>query len=132
MEPPARFESREVRDENVKVLRAIPPFEEDTADGVAPSRPGGGSGASARRATARRRALNPQSNTETFVAMRVTGGQLALVGYACFYLRTGEGPPRRGDRGVVIKSQAGAPPLPFASTAVETVHPTSWRAAHPA
>ena len=57
---PARFESRDVRDEKVKVLRAIPPFDDPTdrprATRCAGSTVPGGSGASASPATARRRA----------------------------------------------------------------------------
>ncbi len=51
MEPPARFESREVRDEKVKVLRAIPPFDDracrNTWRGARPVRGRAGSAASA-------------------------------------------------------------------------------------
>ena len=59
MEPPARFESRDVRDEKVKVLRAIPPFDDpaDVArDAVRGQYGRGGSAASGCPATARSRA----------------------------------------------------------------------------
>ena len=120
MEPPARFESREVRDEKVKVLRAIPPFEEDTADAVRGQYGPGWIGGERVPGYRAEEGVDPQSNTETFVAMRVTVDNWRWSGTP-FYLRTGKRLPRRATE-VAIQFKP-APHLPFASTAVETVHP---------
>ena len=123
MEPPARFESRDVRDEKVKVLRAIPPFDDpavvrrETVRGqYGPGWIGGERVPSYRE----ERGVDPESNTETFVAMRVTVDNWRWSGTP-FYLRTGKRLPRRATE-VAIQFKP-APHLPFATTAVETVQP---------
>jgi glucose-6-phosphate 1-dehydrogenase len=123
MEPPARFESRDVRDEKVKVLRAIPPFDDpavvrrDTVRGQ--YGPGwiGGERVPGYRGE---QGVDPESDTETFVAMRVMVDNWRWSGTP-FYLRTGKRLPRRATE-VAIQFKP-APHLPFAPTAVETVQP---------
>ena len=129
MEPPARFESREVRDEKVKVLRAIPPFD---AGGRRPTRCGAstgraGSGASACRATARRRASTRSRNTETYVALRLRGRQLALGGRALLpaHRQAAAAPGDRGGDPV----QAGAAPALRRDGGRDACSPTCWSCA---
>ena len=122
MEPPARFDSRSVHDEKVKVLRAIP---EITADNVHESavrgqyRAGfvGGQPVVGYRSE---HGVAPDSNTETFVAMRLTVDNWRWAGTP-FYLRTGKRMPRRATE-VAIQFKP-APHLPFAHTAVESTAP---------
>jgi glucose-6-phosphate 1-dehydrogenase len=121
MEPPARFESREVRDEKVKVLRAIPPFEDAETAAAVRGQYGPGWIAGERVPGYREEeGVEPESNTETFVALRVTVENWRWAGTP-FYLRTGKRLPRRATE-VAIQFKP-APHLPFASTAVETVRP---------
>lgn len=120
MEPPARFESREVRDEKVKVLRAIPPFEADTADAVRGQYGPGWIGGERVPGYREEEGVDPESNTETFVALRATVDNWRWSGTP-FFLRTGKRLPRRATE-VAIQFKP-APHLPFASTDVETVHP---------
>jgi len=122
MEPPARFDSRSVHDEKVKLLRAIP---EITADNVHESavrgqyRAGfiGGQPVVGYRAE---HGVAPDSNTETFVAMRLTVDNWRWAGTP-FYLRTGKRMPRRATE-VAIQFKP-APHLPFAHTVVESTEP---------
>ena len=123
MEPPARFESREVRDEKVKVLRAIPPFDAErrrARRGARPVRRRVDRRASACRATARRRASTPSPTPRRSSPCALTVDNWRWSGTP-FYLRTGKRLPRRATE-VAIQFKP-APHLPFASTAVETVHP---------
>jgi glucose-6-phosphate 1-dehydrogenase len=123
MEPPARFGSRDVRDEKVKVLRAIPPFDDPADVRRATVRGQYGAGwIGGERVPGYREevGVDPQSNTETFVAMRVMVDNWRWSGTP-FYLRTGKRLPRRATE-VAIQFKP-APHLPFATTAVETVRP---------
>ena len=121
MEPPARFDSRSVHDEKVKVLRAIP---EITADNVHEAavrgqyRAGfiGGQPVVGYRAE---HGVAPDSNTETFVAMRLSVDNWRWAGTP-FYLRTGK--RCRGGRPRSRSSSSPHPHLPFAHTAVESPH----------
>jgi len=123
MEPPARFESRDVRDEKVKVLRAIPPFDDPTAvrrDTVRGQYGAGWIGGERVPGYREEAGVDPESNTETFVAMRVMVDNWRWSGTP-FYLRTGKRLPRRATE-VAIQFKP-APHLPFATTAVESVQP---------
>jgi glucose-6-phosphate 1-dehydrogenase len=123
MEPPARFESRDVRDEKVKVLRAIPPFDDPAAirrDTVRGQYGAGWIGGERVPGYREERGVDPESNTETFVAMRVMVDNWRWSGTP-FYLRTGKRLPRRATE-VAIQFKP-APHLPFATTAVESVQP---------
>ena len=89
MEPPVTFTADEVRDEKVKVLRAI------RAPPAIPTRP---SARSTRRApsaartcaaTSRRRAFRPSPTTETFASLRLEVDKWRWDGVP-FYLRTGK------------------------------------------
>ncbi len=122
MEPPAQFESRDVRDEKVKVLRAIPEFDARSAarDAVRGQYGPGWIGGSRVPGYRQEGGVDPQSETETYVAMRVMVENWRWSGTP-FYLRTGKRLPRRTTE-VSIHFKA-APHMPFASTAVETVAP---------
>jgi glucose-6-phosphate 1-dehydrogenase len=122
MEPPARFESREVRDEKVKVLRAIPPFDAETAgrDAVRGQYGPGWIAGESVPGYRPEEGVDPASGTETFVALRLEVDNWRWAGTP-FYLRTGKRLPRRATE-VAIHFKP-APHLPFGSTAVETLQP---------
>jgi glucose-6-phosphate 1-dehydrogenase len=122
MEPPARFESREVRDEKVKVLRAIPPFDPELAQRDAVRARYGPGWIAGEKVPGYRQeeGVDPQSTTDTFVAMRLEVDNWRWAGTP-FYLRTGKRLPRRATE-VAIQFKP-APHLPFAETAVETLEP---------
>jgi glucose-6-phosphate 1-dehydrogenase len=121
MEPPARFDARDVRDEKVKVLRAIPSL--DDAEGGWTMRGQYTAGwLAGERVPAYRQeqGVDPASTTETFVAMRLEIDNWRWAGTP-FYLRTGKRLPRRATE-VAIHFKP-APHLPFAATAVQAVEP---------
>jgi len=122
MEPPARFESREVRDEKVKVLRAIPAFDAESVRRDAVQAQYGPGWIAGQQVPGYRQeeGVDPESTTDTYVAMRVEVDNWRWAGTP-FYLRTGKRLPRRATE-VAIHFKP-APHLPFASTAVETLEP---------
>ncbi len=123
MEPPARFDGTSIRDEKVKVLRAIPPFDDPAVvrrDTVRGQYGAGWIGGERVPGYREETGVDPQSNTETFVAMRVMVDNWRWSGTP-FYLRTGKRLPRRATE-VAIQFKP-APHLPFATTAVESVQP---------
>ncbi|RMH46378.1 MAG: glucose-6-phosphate dehydrogenase, partial [Alphaproteobacteria bacterium] len=82
MEPPARFEADAVRDEKLKVIRALEPL--DPAQVVRGQyRAGNGAPSYAEEAG------NPASRTESFVALKAAIGNWRWAGTP-FYLRTGK------------------------------------------
>lgn len=82
MEPPSKFEPNSVRDEKVKVIEALVPVpQSDIVRGQYRDRDGTGS--------YRDHSGNPQSRTESFVAMKVNIGNWRWAGTP-FYLRTGK------------------------------------------
>ena len=110
MEPPATFEADALRDEKVKVLRAIAPLTPERGRGrrrPRPVRPGLGRRPAGRRATAGAE-VDPESETETFVAARFDDRRLAL----------GRRPVLRADRQAAAEARdrdrdpvpAGPPP----------------------
>lgn len=122
MEPPARFESRDVRDEKVKVLRAIEPFDAATVarDAVRGQYDAGWIAGEKVPGYREESGVDPESNTDTFVAMRVMIDNWRWSGTP-FYLRTGKRLPRRATEVAIQFKQA--PHLPFASSAVESGAP---------
>lgn len=122
MEPPARFESRETRDEKVKVLRAITPFDDRTAatHAVRGQYQGGWLHGDQVPGYREEQGVPSGSDTETFVAMRLMIDNWRWSGTP-FYLRTGKRLPRRATE---VAIQFKSPPhLPFADTSVETTEP---------
>ena len=122
MEPPARFESRDVRDEKVKVLRAIAPFDAASVARDAVRGQYGPGWIAGDRVPGYReeKGVDPESNTDTFVAMRVMIDNWRWSGTP-FYLRTGKRLPRRATEVAIQFKQA--PHLPFAASAVESAAP---------
>ncbi len=120
MEPPSCFEADAVRDEKLKVLEAIHPL---TADSVATDVVRGQYTAGAvqgRAIAAYREAANvaPQSNTETYVAMRLLIENWRWVGVP-FYLRTGKALGARKTE-IAIKFRS-APLALFRDTPIESL-----------
>jgi glucose-6-phosphate 1-dehydrogenase len=122
MEPPARFESRDVRDEKVKVLRAIAPFDAVSVarDAVRGQYAAGWIAGDRVPGYRDEKGVDPESNTDTFVAMRVSIDNWRWSGTP-FYLRTGKRLPRRATEVAIQFKQA--PHLPFATSAVESGAP---------
>ncbi len=96
MEPPATFEADALRDEKLKVLRAIPePTRADAARNVVRGQYGPGwVGAEAVRGYRDEVAVDPQSETETFLAGRFQIDDWRWSGVP-FYLRAGKRLPKR-------------------------------------
>ena len=122
MEPPARFESRDVRDEKVKVLRAISPFD---AASVARDAVRGQYAAGTIRGEdvpgyREEQGVDPQSNTDTYVALKLIIDNWRWS-ETPFYLRTGKRLPHRTTEVAIQFKQA--PHLPFDPAAVADVEP---------
>jgi glucose-6-phosphate 1-dehydrogenase len=82
MEPPATFDAESVRDEKLKVIKALDPvLKEDIVRGQYRAEKEG--------ATYREESGNPNSTTESYVAMKVNLSNWRWQG-APFYLRTGK------------------------------------------
>jgi glucose-6-phosphate 1-dehydrogenase len=95
MEPPARFEADALRDEKVKVLRAISSAPADLADGVVRGQYGPGWVAATQVPGYRHeKDVDPASETETFVAARLLIDDWRWSGVP-FYVRTGKRLPKR-------------------------------------
>jgi glucose-6-phosphate 1-dehydrogenase len=122
MEPPARFESRDVRDEKVKVLRAVPVIDERTAHdhAVRGQYAAGWIGGQQVPGYRDEEGVDPESITETYVALRLEVDNWRWADTP-FYLRTGKRLPKRATEVAICFKPA--PHLPFASTAVEELQP---------
>jgi len=90
MEPPSQFEPDAVRDEKLKVIRALEPVKPDEiVRGQYEGRSGGQSGAQSRVASYHADVDDPDSRTESFIAMKVHVSNWRWAGTP-FYLRTGK------------------------------------------
>ncbi len=87
MEPPAKFDPDAVRDEKLKVIRALQPVV--NGDIVRGQYTAGKDGAGNRTPSYRDEAENPDSITESFVAMKISIANWRWNGTP-FYLRTGK------------------------------------------
>ncbi len=95
MEPPARFEADALRDEKVKVLRAIAAKPADPATEVVRGQYGPGWVAATQVPGFRQEQdVDPESETETYVAARFTIDDWRWSGVP-FYVRTGKRLPKR-------------------------------------
>jgi len=95
MEPPATFEANALRDEKVKVLRAISSDPLDPATDAVRGQYGPGWVAATQVPGYRKEAeVDPASETETFVAARLTIDDWRWSGVP-FYVRTGKRLPKR-------------------------------------
>ena len=125
MESPTTIDADRIRDEKVKLLRAV----------VIPDRRRGGrqrpSGASTRRASIdgeqvpgyrEEEGVDPDSQTETYVAMRLRVDNWRWAGVPVF-VRTGKRLPSPGHRGGCCTS-TGCPTCPSAAASPATCAPT--------
>jgi glucose-6-phosphate 1-dehydrogenase len=122
MEPPISFEADAVRDEQSKVLRAVSPMtpEQVLRDAVRGQYAAGHNGDSSLTDYRREPQVNPRSNTETFVAMKLDIDNWRWKGVP-FYLRVGKGLPRRQSE---IMVQFRRPPYSlFRNTPVDKLEP---------
>src|SRR6185436_4816442 len=97
MEPPARYSGNAVRDEKVKVLRSVlPPIgAREVHQWVVPGQYDPGFvGGKAVPGYAEEEGVKPDSQTETYVALRLTVENWRWNGVP-FFLRTGKRLPRR-------------------------------------
>ena len=118
MEPPISFDADAVRDEQTKILRAIPPFPPEevlsrTARGQYGEGVVGGKHLSAYRSEQK---VSPTSNQQTFVAMKLLIDNWRWADVP-IYLRTGKALPKRVTE-IVIHFRR-APFVLFRHTAVE-------------
>ena len=91
MEPPINAHADAIRDEKLKVLRSLKPWTQEslTQDVVRGQYSGGISGGIKVPAYREEAGVNPQSNTETFVALRTEIANWRWAGVP-FYIRTGK------------------------------------------
>ena len=94
MEPPVNLDDQSVRDEKVKVLKALSPMTpEEVAQNVVRGQYGPGFDGDHPVVGYRQEdRVNPQSTTETYVAMKVMVNNIRWAGVP-FYLRTGKRMP---------------------------------------
>ncbi len=122
MEPPISFEADAVRNEQVKILRAIVPFSEESVGRHAVRGQYGKGELNDEPVPGYRQEpdVDPQSNTPTYVAMRLAIDDWRWAGVP-FYLRTGKRLPKRATE---IAVRFKRPPLSlFRKTPVERVNP---------
>ncbi len=118
MEPPNTFEANAVRSEKVKVLDAVHPY--SAADALKNSVRGqylaGTVGGKPVRGYRHEPDVAPDSNIETYVALKVTIDNWRWAGVP-FYLRTGKSLPRRSSQ--IVVQFKHAPYVMFRETPVE-------------
>jgi glucose-6-phosphate 1-dehydrogenase len=122
MEPPISFDPDVVRDERVKILRAIRPLtpEEVLVDTVRGQYGEGVIDGKPVRGYRQEEGVSPTSNVETFVALKLFVDNWRWADVP-FYLRTGKRLPRRMTE-VAIQFKR-APFILFRDTPVEQLHP---------
>jgi glucose-6-phosphate 1-dehydrogenase len=124
MEPPVSFDANAVRDEKLKVLRAIRPIApEDAADNVVRGQYGPGfvEGTPVR-GYREEDGISPTSTTETFLAIRAYIDNWRWEGTP-FYVRTGKRLPKRSTE-IAIQFRA-APHAVFSREAAEGMEPNA-------
>lgn len=122
MEPPISFDADSVRDEQAKALRAVSPMtpEQVLQNSVRGQYGAGTSGGKAIPGYRQETNVNPQSNTETFVAMKLEIDNWRWKGVP-FYLRVGKALPKRVSEIVVTFRK---PPFSlFRNTPIESLEP---------
>ena len=118
MEPPVSFEADAVRDEQAKILQAIQPFTpEDVLHNAVRGQYGAGeNGNKSAIAYRSETQVNPNSNTETFAALKLSIDNWRWADVP-FYIRTGKRlPAKRTDITIQFKK---APFMLFRDTSVE-------------
>jgi glucose-6-phosphate 1-dehydrogenase len=124
MEPPVNFDANCVRDEKVKVLRAVTPFERKLVDRYVVRGQYGRGWILGQEVPGYREepSVSPTSKTETFVAMRLNIDNWRWAGVP-FYLRAGKRMPKRS---TAIRMQFKRPPhLTFGRAAMRDVEPNA-------
>ena len=124
MEPPAAFDAKAVRDEKLKVLRAIRPIDEERVEqSVVRGQYGPGfiEGTPVR-AYREEDGISPASTTESFLAIRAYIDNWRWEGTP-FYLRTGKRLPKRTTE-IAIQFRA-APHAVFSHEAAEGMEPNA-------
>ncbi len=118
MEPPATFEADALRDEKVKVLRAIDPFTRSSVEQNVVRGQYGPGWVAAQPVKGYREEddVDPQSETETYIAARLQVDDWRWSGVP-FYLRTGKRLPKRASE-IAIQFNA-VPHRLFADTATD-------------
>ena len=121
MEPPGQIDAEGIRDEKVKVLKAVESLDagkivDDVVRGQYTAGTIDGEAAPGYREEER---VAPDSDTETFVALRLGVDNWRWAGVP-FYLRTGKRLPKRATE-VALRFQT-VPHLPFAATAARGLH----------
>ena len=131
MEPPAFLDATGVRDEKVKALRAIRPYEPaEVEQHVVRAQYGSGWVEGEEGIGYREEAgVSPTSTTETFVALELELDNWRWAGVP-FYVRTGKRLPKRVTE--VVLAFKPAPHLPFTSEASQGLRPERARPPHPA
>jgi glucose-6-phosphate 1-dehydrogenase len=123
MEPPSAFDATSVRDEKVKVLRAIHPWQhrEEGRDFTVRGQYGPGWVAGQQMPGYREEpGVNPESTTDTYVALKLYLDNWRWAGVP-FYLRTGKALPKRvTEIAVTFKN---APFSMFRQTAATSLEP---------
>ena len=121
MEPPARFDAGSIRDEKVKVLRAVDTLTpSEVADEVVRAQyDAGWVEGEPVKGYREEEGVAPDSRTETYLAMRLHVDNWRWAGVP-FYIRTGKRLPKRLTE-VALEFKA-VPHLPFASTLTEGLH----------
>jgi len=122
MEPPYSFEADAIRDEKAKVLHAIAPIkpEEVLQDAVRGQYGAGTMGGKPAPAYRTEPQVNPESNTETYAAMKLHVDNWRWA-HVPFYIRTGKRMKRRVTE-IAIQFKR-APFTLFRNTAVESTMP---------
>ena len=123
MEPPTSFHPEAIRDEKVKLLRAIQPLDDESeivAHAVRGQYTRGGTRGDLMPGYREEPGVDPLSSTETFVAMRLNIQNWRWTGVPV-YVRTGKRLPRRVTE-IAVRFRP-APHLPFAGSHFGDVEP---------
>ena len=121
MEPPISFDADEVRNKQAEILHAIQPLSpEDVITNMVRGQYGDGQSPSGQNVEGYRSEpdVNPQSNTETFVALKLQVDNWRWAGVP-FYLRTGKSLAKRATE-IVIQFRR-TPFVLFRHTAVKNI-----------
>jgi glucose-6-phosphate 1-dehydrogenase len=122
MEPPVAYDADAVRDEKVKVLRAIRPIAPAEVERLTVRGQYGPGSVSGRpmRGYREERGVAPDSQTETYVALKFFIENWRWAGVP-FYLRSGKALPRRVSEIAILFRRV--PTLLFADTPVNEIEP---------
>jgi glucose-6-phosphate 1-dehydrogenase len=122
MEPPVAFDAESVREEKVKVLKAVRPIPKDEVDGYAVRGQYEGGWVFGEEVSGYREEDNvdPESVTETFVALKLFVDNWRWAGVP-FYIRAGKRMPKKATE-VAIQFHS-SPHTPFARDDTEGLEP---------